>query len=317
MTIYKCSPPSNLVYGYGAGEFNPHERSPIRPFRCRFSRATRESGTFREECVNVARSLGALDKPIAILLSGGLDSEIVVRAFQEAEVPFQCFTLRIENYTEHEMEFMEGVCKKLGITSNIYDIEKTWLYGDQCKEFFENSNAYFIEMTPQMKLMKHLADQGFLPVLGNGEVLLEKHKGVWKYTEFEYDLAWYRFAAYYGFDAVPGFFQQSAEIQLAALNHPRTQAVLQGTDVLANKMLMSTRPVKYAMYKDEWPNIRTRQKFDGFEQLRSVGFVRSAKLRGPMNHFNARALLSVPELRGQLESCSKPIQTFCDANQAE
>jgi len=265
-------------------------------FRCTYGRASREPGDFRAECVRTAELIGQSEKPIAILLSGGMDSEVVLRAFIEAQVPFKCFTHKIDYYTRHELAVLEQTCKTLGVRTEIVNIDVGWLTSVQAKSFMASTAAGAVEMLPHMKLMQHVSELGYMPVLGSGEVVLEQHGREWKYVEYEYDLAWGRFAEQHGFEAVTAFFQRTAELQLAALNNETLRDVLSGKNKLA-KILSSTHVLKSAMYRAHWPDMQPRPKFDGFEYLRMKPF--ASRIQVP--HLAVKCLIPVQEFRSMLE----------------
>jgi hypothetical protein len=67
-----------------------------------------------------------------------------------------------------------------------------------------------------------------------------------------------------------GFFQHTPELVLAQLEDPRTLRLVDGNNSLANKLLSTSRQVKYQMYRDHWPDLQARPKFDGGEYVRDI-----------------------------------------------
>lgn len=284
---------SNLTFSYGSEQV----------LQCKYGRAVRTPGTFKAECLRAAHLIReSTNRPIAVMLSGGLDSEVVLRSFMDAGIQVQAWTYSLGAASIHELAFMNRVTKQLGVSSQIFEFSERWLDTPEAATMFRDGESYFIEMVPHMRMLSHLNDLGYHAVMGNGEVLLEKSNGMWEYVELEYDLAWYRFCEARGIEASVGFFQQTAELQLAALLHPRTVSVVSGEDVLANKILLTTRPVKYRMYKDEWPDIRLRQKYDGAEQFRDFSMKRSIELRETMSRsFNSKVSIPYADMIKRLE----------------
>ena len=234
------------------------------------------------------------------MLSGGLDSEVMVRAFMEAGVPFEAHTFSLGQASAREVQYALEAAARLGIQTSVYELDISWLDSEEAVRFFKLSRSFFVEMLPHMKLMQVLHDRGYHTVLGNGEVLLERN-AQWEYVEYEYDLAWYRFAYETGVSASCGFFQQTPEIQAAALLHPRHVQLVRGANALANKVLKTSRPVKYKMYLDEYPDLVRREKLDGFEYLRSYGIARSPALRKELGlSYGGKVLIPYDELVRQL-----------------
>jgi hypothetical protein len=205
---------NNLTYGYCGGVFNPKNKLSVDSLNCSYARALRVPGTFKEECINTAKILGQeaarLNRVPMIFLSGGLDSEVVVKAFIEAGVDFQTVTFKFkDNHNQHEIHYVEKFCKHHGITPRYLEIDIIdWLETTEAKDLFVNSYCTYTEMLPHMKLMNTVwNDWGGMPVLGNGDLYVVRDinpvwrmqdrtasQYIWKYVEYEYILAWFRHA---------------------------------------------------------------------------------------------------------------------------
>lgn len=88
----------------------------------------RQPDSFKIECLRAARliaeSAQMQNKKIVIALSGGLDSEVVARAFLEASIPFEATTLRyLPDLNEHDNHYAFHFCKMNNIKLNIIDID--------------------------------------------------------------------------------------------------------------------------------------------------------------------------------------------------
>lgn len=272
---------SNLTFGYGSGTFNPQDKSTENRLYCKYNKANRSALSFREECVRVATLLGvqANGRRPTVLLSGGLDSEVVVKAFIESGVPFDVFTFEYDNGLNiHELKNAQRFCEQHKLKMNRYQINMPkFLRSAEAEELFMRSYAQHFAVLPHMKLMSYVNSIGGFPILGNGEVLLEQDQGAWKYLELEYDLAWYRHCINAKIPAACGFFQHTAEIQLSALQYHRLTDVVYGRNRLA-KILKNTRQIKYKMYLDYWPDLIAREKFDGTELIRHLSIPRTQEL---------------------------------------
>jgi len=269
----------NLVYGYGDGRFNPQDKVAPNTMWCSYGKVQRPVGSFREECARTAEVIhwqaAMYGYEPVVLLSGGLDSEVVAKAFLESGRPFRTATFRFANgLNSHEVDYARFFLERHGLLERHewYDMDiEEWCQSRLAHSLFTETQCSFFEMVPHMELMKHLYQRGGLPVLGNGEVLLLKQPDrSWRYVEYEYDLAWYRFERKFGVRGVMGFFQHTAEMMLAALQEPRYQELLAGKNKAANLLLPHSREVKYAIYRDHWPDLVRRKKFDGGEKVRHL-----------------------------------------------
>ena len=267
-----------MKYGYGSGWFNPQEKLPGLNLKCEFERSSAWPVSFRDQCkqtaILIANQARSLNRTPVVLLSGGLDSEVVTKAFIDAEVDFRAVTFRYPNsLNEHELHFVNQFVSKNKFHHEFYEIDiLPWIQSSAAIELFKNSHAHYFEMVPHMKLMLDIYHQGGFPVLGNGEALyLKTGPREWSYVEYEYDLAWYRFAHYSQIQGVMGFYQHTSDMTFAMMNDRRMKQLGSGNNQAANKLLDTSRQIKYHVYYDQFPDITRRvKKYDGGERLRPL-----------------------------------------------
>ena len=80
---------------------------------------------FRRECVETAMLIGQKAKgQIWVLFSGGVDSEVVVRSFVLAKVPFRAAILRFKNNLNiHDIAYAVSACESLGVPYTFFDLD--------------------------------------------------------------------------------------------------------------------------------------------------------------------------------------------------
>lgn len=262
---------TSFTFGYDGGTFNAAEKIQGQRLECNFLPCTREPGSFKDECIEVAKLLSqqaaSLGRVPTILLSGGLDSEVVVKAFMDAQVPFATKTFRFaKGLNAHEIRNVERFCASNGLKPSYYDMDiESWIVGDEARKLLFESQAWSMSLVPHMKLMNVVWEEGGLPILGNGDLYLENDGSGWSYTELEYMLSWYRHAIKNEILGGIGFFQHTPEIILAMVNEPIMDRLGHNLDTNANRMFSNSRYVKYRVYKRHWPDLVSRQKFHGAE----------------------------------------------------
>lgn len=273
---------NHFSFGYDGKVFNINDASPHLDFNCYYSRAKYIPTSFREECVKTAESLMYAAKDLqrtpVILLSGGMDSHIVVKAFAELDCNFHTATNRFSYDTNsHELIYVENLKSLHNLSHEYYEIDiEDWLFSDEAMHMAKQGLCAYPQMLPTMKLMQHIWDSGGMPILGNGDLyiardvnpqwrLFDKSKNmwVWNYYEYEYILAWFRYAIANNILGGLGFFQHNAEITLAMALEEKIYSVC--TD--RNPYKMSSRSTKYEIYQKWWPNIEPRQKYHGGEKI--------------------------------------------------
>lgn len=257
----------NFTYGYDSEVFNWRNSDDSR-FCCYYQRAQYIPTSFKEECVrvchkisDVAESLGRIP---TILLSGGLDSEVVVRAFIDSERSFRIVSNRFDNnLNKHEIEYIDRIATSKNLNIEYVDVDVTkWLDSEQAREFADLSCCPFSEMLPTMKLIHDVwFSMSGLPILGNGDFYAAKNDEGWNYIEFEYIVAWMRYCVRKEIISAVNFFQLTPEITLSMALDPLIQHTIK-SDRHPN-----LRSTKYLVYKKYWRDLELRQKFNGAELI--------------------------------------------------
>jgi hypothetical protein len=263
-----------LTFGYEGQLFN--ERSSMSDtLAYHLAPATRTPLSFPQEMELNARLMEmkaqALGRPIYLLQSGGLDSEVMIKSFKSAKVPFRTISFRFpKGLNEHEMQFVRSFSEAEALDSVYYDIDiLSWAGSNEAREWFDLANCQGISMLPHMKLLHHIwFELGGMPVIGGGDVVVIKAPdGSWRFSKYEYMLSWYWFCQKMGIDAGVAFFQHTSEGVLAMCSEPEMLRAGMGEDRLANKILPDLRQVKYNVYYRLWPDLRRRIKFGGSELI--------------------------------------------------
>jgi hypothetical protein len=273
---------NHFTFGYGKDTFNILDASPNLDFWCNYSRAKYIPDSFKEECIKTAISLSdsakALGRKPVILLSGGMDSHVVVKSFIEAGLEFQTVTNRFfRNLNDHELVYVEKLKEEYKFPHKYInlDVEK-FLQSNEAAVMAEESLCAYPQMFSTMKLMKYVWDNGGMPILGNGDFYAIRSinpkwrlqdfnapKYMWEYVEYEYILAWFRYAIKHKIVGGLGFFQHNAEIVLAMGLEEHIVNTVTGAD----EGKQSTRSSKYEVYKKYWPEFENRQKYHGGEKI--------------------------------------------------
>lgn len=239
-----------------------------------YGRADQANLSLRQAAVLTASIInedaGRLGRQPTVLLSGGLDSEVVIKAFIETGQPFRCVTFRYKHgLNSHETQYVERFVSALNLNHQYLDIDiERWVQSSEAEALFVGAQAAHFEIVPHLKTVSEVWNMGGYPVLGCMEVVLENMRPGWYHAEYSHDASWYLHAINNGISGAMGFYQHTPELLLAQLTDPRTKRLAEGRNLLANTLLSSSRQVKYQMYRDHWPELQPRPKFDGGEQVR-------------------------------------------------
>lgn len=234
-----------------------------------YSRCSSSPLSFPEECKRAAsliyqNSLGL--KP-NLAFSGGIDSEVMVRSFIEANVPFDITILKFEqDLNEHDIIYAIDYCTRHSLQYNIVnlDIKKFWA-SDDFREVAYRTKCVSPQITTHIWLMEQMDG---LPVFGCGEPVLTKDPPAWKLWESERQMAMFRTNKI----AVPLFFHYLPEQMYSFLESPFIRWLINGTHPYSGKNCPTcgtetTQSLKPLIYKQWFPNLVKRQKFNGFESV--------------------------------------------------
>jgi hypothetical protein len=308
----------NFSYGYDSGLYNLRiSKDSI--FNCYYKQAKYLPSSFKDECIKVAIKTSDYAKtqnriPI-ILLSGGADSEVVVRSFIDSGRSFVAVTNIFEKKLNfHEIEYVLRFQKKHKFDLEFVniDIEK-WLLSEESLMMAEESKCLRPEMLPTMKLMHDIYfKMNGIPVLGNGDFYVSKDldmtarlkynqiKYKWNYVEFEYILAWMRYAVQKKIIGSINFFQQTPEIVLSMAMHPRMKNLFSEQPIGKH----SSRSTKYLIYNDSWNDVEPRIKFHGGEKISGLcDYLRKTILNKKYHCYNDRWKIEINDFIKRLIGC--------------
>lgn len=269
MKNYSTCLDENFSYGYGKENINLRTPENFK-FNCYYKKSSYIPDSFREECIKVCNKISdyslKIDRVPTILFSGGLDSEIVIRAFLDSGRPFNVVTNRFLNgLNAHEITWTEKISQQLGIEITYIDLDiLNWLTSNQSLELAKISKCAYSEMLPTMKLIHDVwFNLNGVPVLGNGDFYASLIDQRWQYIEFEYIVAWMRYCVEQNVMSAVNFFQLTPEISLSMALDPLIQ------DTVMSNRYSNLRSTKYKVYKKYWRDIFIREKYDGAEFIKA------------------------------------------------
>lgn len=248
-------------------------------------------GVAQQDCQNwrEANKLAALKiqqnlpGPYWLLLSGGTDSEICLRAFLEAGVSLNVATLRLANNgNDHDLKYVEKIKNQLGIKVHYFDLDPFEFLRSQD---FQNICNTSRNISPIYAFHMWLGSQlPGTPIIAQGDVHLRKQDdGTWSYVEHERLCALYRYFIFYDKPAVPGFFQYLPEQTLSYLKYNPYLKKLVNNEIEGK---LGHRSSKNIMALQFYPEVELRTKYTGFEQIESLIDIYRQQLRKKFSNDN-------------------------------
>lgn len=241
-------------------------------FEIILSKKITKFASFKEELLNCAKKTIDYYPTLTpcIFLSGGLDSELILRSYIDIKSKIKVYIVKYENnLNEYDFYFANKICKELNIKPNIINFN--------LKKFFENDAEKISELSEidNPKLLPHLKFTDYaegLSIIGMGDIRWYRtnndytKKGTWVNREYEFDLGFDKYNILLNRPAIFNWFKFTPELMLSFLNLKWLKNLL--NDNYYGKLgVIST---KILGYKEAYNNLEERTKKTGFENIENT-----------------------------------------------
>jgi hypothetical protein len=228
--------------------------------------------SYKDALYNNAKIMrDSFSEPFDVLLSGGIDSEVVVRTFKDLGIKHNTFIFRLENdYNIRDINDAVTICQQINIPYKIIDFNLQYFFEQDALYYFNKSFVPRAGRLPRLKWIEYLDN---IPVFCDGEPYWKRllgedyaHKSEWhlQLEEGAYS------SSIYGQNidriVIGDWYEYTPEIILSHMQHSTTQKLLK--DQLPGKL--SSWSSRYAMHQEIWPEIEVRKKLVGYEGLTGV-----------------------------------------------
>ncbi len=282
---------NHLQYGYGP---NMKAWTGERPttFKWIFGRPERtQIGTMIEEGILAAKLIQerAKGKPIACLMSGGIDSDGLAYCFHKAGVEFQPINFRYQinqHYiNDFDFQFVEPHCQKMGYKKPLsvdidaldtFSKEQNWL------PYVENYFLHQPEFVLLLKGIERVIEMGYFPVLSGTPTLYFPH--FWSgpgpdgrfysppFLLHDSFFSYHRLFDKMGIDGVGHFMYYTPELFYSQMLNPYLRSLVE-----ANKPTFYDERVEH--YRSGgMPVERKPDKYNGFEELYRAYYFATSKM---------------------------------------
>ena len=275
-----------LKFGWGDGLYNFNNKD--QQFWVGFDRAEYIPTSFKDECLRAARLIEEVaDKPILLLLSGGIDSEVTARCFLEAGVPFEVVTSNIihngkivnDNDTRYTTAFIEKFNLKahsidIDLIDDIVNRSKEILATNDPSEPYYRVSLLFINL---LTVCERFCENYYC-VTGAGNLVVDTYRNHWQTGDIQYGMyiknactvsgaSTYE-VAYRQSVNLTRFFCYTSELLLAWLLEPDVQHWIKYEKALMGPHgWMNSNTVKSFILYKIWPDMEIRPKLSGWENI--------------------------------------------------
>jgi hypothetical protein len=205
----------------------------------------------------------------SVFLSGGLESEIMVRAFQQANIPIDIYIGRYENdYNLYDVSYAITLCESLQLPYKIIDFNLGKFLDNDIYDYSKLAQISEARLLPQLALTDRV--DGVL-ILGNGEPAprrLEPNyetnpNSIWILDEDENFWGWPKYFTSQNRLAIPEWCRYTSDMYNSWMN-------LRWFNYLIDNKIYgktSTWSSKLFGYREAYPELLFRKKLTGFELI--------------------------------------------------
>jgi len=201
-------------------------------------------------------------KDLIILFSGGTDSEIVVRAFNDIGIKPKLIFIKFANdYNINDLIIAQKITTELGLSLEVIEFDVVDFY--KSGQAFEFASAIHCRQIAYLTVYHHILKLQAPAIMG-GEMLLRQTNNNWYYCFRENeDASAIRFSMKYDIPLVNEWFSYTPEMMGYYLNEPVIQ------DLISNKIphKLSSVSTKNQVLKSLMPTLIEKTKTHGYEQL--------------------------------------------------
>lgn len=225
--------------------------------------------TYKNALLNNGKVLrDSFSEPFDVCLSGGTDSEIVVRVFKELGITHHTYIFKCENnYNIRDVNYATELCEELNIPYKIVDFNLQHFYENDAETLLKKTWIPAAGRLPRLKFIEYLDN---IPVFCDGEpywrrVLQDDYsnKSDWLFylTEDAYSVSIY--SRVINRVVIGDWYEFTPDILLSFVNLSYVEKLF--NDEIVGKT--STISSKAIIHKEFFPNIKYKPKLIGYEGL--------------------------------------------------
>ena len=220
---------------------------------------------FKTECIMAAHkatSLNTKNLPIMVMMSGGMDSELIGEALYLAKIPFKVLIGKLQEtitLNEHDYSYAERWCHVRNIEIHYCTLD-VYKNAQLLTEYALFSKGFSPQYAWHMYLMKYASDNGyfFIAGLGDIDIVLKDNEYYCADTQREWSI-----------DIFCETYKLNGLIRFVKLDSQLTASFLKLESV--KKLMEDREPIllkhKHRCFSEVFPNMEDRPKFTGFEKI--------------------------------------------------
>lgn len=200
-----------------------------------------------------------------VLLSGGIDSEVIVRINKDLGIKQNLYTFRLEDDLNYkDVNAAIRLANQLNLKLNLIDFNAKKFVENKAESIYKKTymSLPYIIRTAWYDLLDNL------PVVGNGEQYWRRElgnnydkKSIWKFNWTEEEFSHSIWSTYISRPIIGEWYLYTPEPFFNYHKNSMINSIL--NDEVYGKT--STWSSRHLVYKDLWPNLEYKQKLTGYE----------------------------------------------------
>lgn len=204
--------------------------------------------------------------PLNVLLSGGVDSEVVVRVNQNLGIKQNVYTFRFEDDLNiRDVESAIAICKNLNVPLKIIDFNIYNFFENEAESYYKKTFCSRVEALPRLKWHEFFDSP---LIFGDGEPYLRRMlggdyniKSIWNMVFSEHEFIHYLYTLNVGNNIIVPWYHFTPEIHGNFLKIDLVQNLIDDQYIGKQSSFSS----KVNINKQVWPDISPKVKLIGYE----------------------------------------------------
>ena len=256
-----------MSFSFGEVEYGPKRFSQDIPKIHFNKKISRNLPSYKEALLRNARLMrDSYSEPFDVCLSGGTDSEVVVRTFKDAGIKHNTFIFRLENdINVRDVNYATSLCENLGISYKIIDFNVEKFFETEAEDLFRKTWIPYAGRLSRLKFIDYLDN---IPVFCDGEPYWRRQleedytqKSQWKFylTEDAYSVSFY--SKRIGRTVIGDWYEFTPEVLMSYNQLPYVRRLF--NDEIGGKI--SNISSKSVIHQEIWPDLEHKPKLVGYE----------------------------------------------------
>lgn len=250
------------------------------PFYIEYDNITSPAVDFKTECISAAKKATAdTILPLVVMMSGGIDSELVAESLRLANIPFNAVICRLISkditVNNHDFQYAERWCKKHSVEIIYCDIDIDKQSNLLC-QYALSASGFSPQYACHMYIMKWCSDKGFFFLAGNGEMDFIFRDNQYYMLDEQREFTLGNFCRLHNLTGVWQFWKQDARLAAAFLQLPTVKQLMK-------EKVLRILDYKHKCFADIF-EFEARIKQTGFEEIQEWDYI----LRNTMKNVNGK-----------------------------